>query len=248
MRLVRVPTTVLAQDDSALGVKNGINAFEKKNYLGTFAPPFAVINDSRFLPTLSDRDWRSGISEAIKVALIRDAGFFDFIEAQTGPLRGRDLPVMQQLVRRSAGLHYDHITTNGDPFELGSSRPLDYGHWAAHKLEHITDYRLRHGEAVAIGIALDTTYAYLSGVLPERDWRRVVEVLLALGLPIYTPEMSLHLDKDSDSRNVLRGLIEFQEHLGGRLTIMLLRAIGLPFDAHEIARDVMIRSIETLRT
>ncbi len=164
VRLVRVPTTVLAQDDSALGVKNGINAFEKKNYLGTFAPPFAVINDSRFLPTLSDRDWRAGISEAIKVALIRDAGFFDFIEAQSSRLRGRDLAVMQQLVRRSAELHYDHITTNGDPFELGSSRPLDYGHWAAHKLEQVTDYRLRHGEAVAIGIALDTTYACLSGV------------------------------------------------------------------------------------
>jgi 3-dehydroquinate synthase len=248
VRLVRVPTTVLAQDDSALGVKNGINAFEKKNYLGTFAPPFAVINDSRFLPTLSDRDWRAGISEAIKVALIRDAGFFDFIEAQARPLKARDLAVMQQLVRRSAELHYQHITTNGDPFELGSSRPLDYGHWAAHKLEQITDFRLRHGEAVAIGIALDTTYAWLSGELPERDWRRVVDVLLALGLPIYTPEMSQYLDKESDSRNVLRGLIEFQEHLGGRLTIMLLRAIGLAFDVHEISRDVMIQSMETLRT
>ena len=247
VRLVRVPTTVLSQDDSAIGVKNGINAFEKKNYLGTFAAPFAVINDSRFLPTLSDRDWRAGISEAIKVALIRDAAFFEFIEGQAAALGGRSLPVMEQLVRRSAELHYAHITTNGDPFEQGSSRPLDYGHWAAHKLEQVTDYRLRHGEAVAIGIALDTTYALHSGFLPERDWRRVVDLLVALGLPIYAPELSHHLDKDSDSRNVLRGLIEFQEHLGGQLTIMLLRAIGQAFDVHEIRRDVMIRSIETLR-
>ena len=247
IRLVRVPTTVLSQDDSAIGVKNGINAFEKKNYLGTFAPPFAVINDLRFLPTLEDRDWRGGISEAIKVGLIRDASFFDFIEAHAGRLKGRDLVVMERLVRRSAELHYAHIATCGDPFELGSSRPLDYGHWAAHKLEHLTDYRLRHGEAVAIGIALDTTYAWLSGFLAERDWRRVMDVLLALGLSVYTPELSQHLEKDSDPRNVLRGLTEFQEHLGGRLTIMMLTAIGEPFDVHEIRRDDMIRSIEVLR-
>src|SRR5262245_22733763 len=240
VRLIRVPTTVLAQDDSAIGVKNGINAFGKKNYLGTFATPFAVINDSSFLTTLSDRDWRSGISEAIKVGLIRDASFFDFIEANASRLKGRDLAVMERVVRRSAELHYAHIVTNGDPFELGSSRPLDYGHWAAHKLEQLTDYQLRHGEAVAIGIALDTTYAYLSGFLTERDWRRVIDVLLALGLEVYTRELSAHLGDDHDARNVLRGLAEFQEHLGGTLTIMLLSAIGRAFDVHEINHDVMI--------
>src|ERR1700754_7316 len=82
IRLIRVPTTVLSQDDSAVGVKDGINAFGKKNYLGTFAPPFAVINDVSFLPTLSDRDWRAGISEAVKAALIKDRSFFDAIEQQ----------------------------------------------------------------------------------------------------------------------------------------------------------------------
>jgi 3-dehydroquinate synthase len=247
VRLIRVPTTVLAQDDSAIGVKNGINAFEKKNYLGTFALPFAVINDSGFLSTLSDRDWRAGIAEAIKVALIRDAAFFEFIESHASRLKGRDAQAMQLLVRRSAELHYAHITTNGDPFELGSSRPLDYGHWAAHKLEQITDYNLRHGEAVAIGIALDTTYARLSGHLEESSWRRVLDVLTAVGLPIYTPELSGYLDDDSHARNVLRGLAEFQEHLGGQLTIMLLSSIGTAFDVHRIDRDLMVRSIELLR-
>jgi len=247
IRLIRVPTTVLAQDDSAIGVKNGINAFGKKNYLGTFAPPWAVINDAHFLETLSDRDWRSGLSEAIKAALIRDAAFFDAIEAQAPRLVARDLGVMGQIVRRSAEIHYAHIATGGDPFEQGSSRPLDYGHWAAHKLEQLTDYQLRHGEAVAIGIALDTTYAYLSGFLPERDWRRVLDLFVALGLPIYSPKLTSHLDRDDDARNVLRGLVEFQEHLGGTLTIMLLSAIGQAFDVHEIQRDVMIRSIELLR-
>ena len=80
VRLVRVPTTVLSQNDSGIGVKNSVNAFGKKNFLGTFAPPFAVFNDFTFLTTLSDRDWRAGISEAIKVALLKDATFFAFLE------------------------------------------------------------------------------------------------------------------------------------------------------------------------
>jgi 3-dehydroquinate synthase len=247
IRLIRVPTTVLAQDDSAMGVKNGINAFGKKNYLGTFAPPFAVINDSSFLTTLSDRDWRAGISEAIKAALIKDRTFFDFLEQHAGRLKARDLAAMEQVIRRSAALHLTHIATGGDPFELGSSRPLDFGHWSAHKLEQLTDHTLGHGEAVAIGMALDTTYSYLAGFLPEDDWRRIISILPAMGLAVYAPELEQDLDVEDAASSVLRGLDEFREHLGGTLTILMLRSIGAPFDVHEIRRDVMIRSIGVLR-
>ncbi|HET7218856.1 MAG TPA: 3-dehydroquinate synthase [Vicinamibacterales bacterium] len=247
IRLIRVPTTVLAQDDSAMGVKNCINAFGKKNYLGTFAPPFAVINDSSFLTTLSDRDWRAGVSEAIKAALIKDRAFFDYLEQQATALKQRDLAAMEQVIKRCAALHLSHIATGGDPFELGSSRPLDFGHWSAHKLEQLTGHRLGHGEAVAIGIALDATYSYLAGYLPEDDWRRILNLLPALGLTVYAPELGEHLDRDDDPASVLRGLDEFREHLGGTLTILMLRSIGAPFDVHEIRRDVMIRSIGVLR-
>ena len=247
VRLVRVPTTVLAQDDSAVGVKNGINAFGQKNYLGTFAAPFAVINDASFLPTLPDRDWRAGIAEAVKAALIRDRTFFHDIEEQAAALVARDLAAMQRIVYRSAVLHLQHIARGGDPFELGSSRPLDFGHWAAHKLERLTDHRLGHGEAVAVGLALDTTYSYLAGFLAEADWRRITGLLLGLRLPVYVPELGPPADASDDPASVLHGLDEFREHLGGRLTIMLLRAIGQPFEVHEIRNDIMIRSIEILR-
>jgi 3-dehydroquinate synthase len=247
IRLLRLPTTVLAQDDSAMGVKNGINAFGKKNYLGTFAPPFAVINDSSFLSTLSNRDWRAGVSEAIKAALIKDRGFFDYLEQHAGDLKDRSLPVMEQVIRRCAALHLTHIATGGDPFELGSSRPLDFGHWSAHKLEHLTGYRLGHGEAVAIGIALDATYSFLAGFLPEDDWRRILSLLPALGLAVYVPELGQDVEDAASPRSVLRGLDEFREHLGGELTVLMLRSIGAPFDVHEIRRDVMIRSIGVLR-
>jgi 3-dehydroquinate synthase len=245
IRLIRFPTTVLSQDDSAVGVKNGINAFGQKNYLGTFTPPFAVVNDSSFLRTLSDRDWRGGISEAVKAALIKDHTFFAFIEERAQRLAERDMTAMEELVHRSAALHLQHIATAGDPFEMGSSRPLDFGHWAAHKLERLTSHQLRHGEAVAIGVALDTTYSYLSGFLAEGDWRRVIRLLGTLGLAVYAPELG---HRAGDQPAILRGLDEFREHLGGRLTIMLLRAIGVPFDAHEIDKGVMLGSVEVLRS
>ena len=248
VRLLRLPSTVLAQDDSAVGVKNGVNAFGQKNYLGTFAPPHAVINDFNLLTTLSDRDWRGGLSEAVKAALIRDAEFFDFIESRAAALIGRDMAAMEAVIRRSAELHLQHITIGGDPFETGSSRPLDFGHWAAHKLERLSSHRLRHGQAVSIGIALDSTYSQLAGWLPEGDWRRIISLLQALELPVFTPELGRHLDDEEHAACVLRGLDEFREHLGGRLTIMLLRGIGQPFDVHEIDRELVARSIAVLKT
>ena len=247
VRLVRVPTTVLAQDDSAVGVKNGINAFGKKNYIGTFAPPYAVVNDCSFLSTLSDRDWRSGITEAIKAALIRDPAFFDLIEARAEALLNRDATVMQEVIRQSALLHLRHIATGGDPFEHGSSRPLDFGHWAAHKLEQMTQHRLRHGEAVAIGLALDTTYSYVGGFLAEADWRRIINLLVAIGVQIYAPELDPGIEPPGHAHPVLQGLADFQEHLGGPLTIMLLKGIGQPFDVNEVRSDLMLQSIEILK-
>ncbi|MCC7042480.1 MAG: 3-dehydroquinate synthase [Acidobacteria bacterium] len=247
IRIIRVPTTVLSQDDSAVGVKNGVNAYGKKNYFGTFAPPTAVINDFAFLATLEDRDWLGGLSEAVKVALIKDAAFFDELERDAARLVARDNNAMQPIVRRSALLHAAHISNGGDPFELGSSRPLDFGHWAAHRLEHLTGHALRHGEAVAVGLALDCTYSCLTGSLPEADWRRVLDLLLTLRLPVYVPALGAHLDRPDHPDSVLRGLAEFREHLGGRLTILLLRGIGQAFDAHEISTGGMIRAIEILQ-
>jgi 3-dehydroquinate synthase len=247
VRLIRVPTTVLAQDDAGLGVKNGINFFGKKNYLGTFATAIAVINDVRFLATLPDRDWLAGLTEAIKVALVRDAPFFDLIEKSASALVARDLAAMQPVVRRCAELHLDHIAKSGDPFEMGTSRPLDFGHWAAHKLEYLSGYRIRHGEAVGIGIALDSTYSWLAGLLPEAEWRRITDLLVKLRLPIYAPELGVHLDDETHPRSVLRGLTEFREHLGGELTITLLEGVGRSTDVHQIDTARMVKSIAELK-
>lgn len=236
IRLLRVPTTTLSQNDSGVGVKNAINAFGKKNWVGTFAPAWAVLNDFRFLTTQPDRVWREGIAEAVKVALIKDADFFGFLELNAEALAGREMAPMQTLVHRCAALHLHHICTGGDPFEMGSSRPLDFGHWAAHKLEQITDYRLHHGEAVAVGLALDVTYSHLQGWLTADERRRVLRTLSSVGFALYAPEM-----QESDA--LFAGLREFREHLGGELTIQMLRRIGEGFNVHEIDEAVMAEAI-----
>src|SRR5207249_4231810 len=144
----------------------------KKNFIGTFAPPWAVINDFQLLSSLSERDKRAGYVEAVKVALIRDKDFFEALEQDVDALRNFEPEAMQRLIYRCAELHLEHIATSGDPFEFGSARPLDFGHWAAHKLEQLSDYRIRHGEAVAIGIALDTIYSRQIGLLDAASAER----------------------------------------------------------------------------
>jgi len=234
IRLLRVPTTVLGQNDSGVGVKNGINAFGKKNFLGTFMPPYAVLNDFDFITSLDDRDWRSGIAEAVKVALIKDADFFNFIMTYADRLANRDMEIMEKLIYRCSQLHLEHIAGGGDPFEMGSSRPLDFGHWAAHKLEHLTNYSLRHGEAVAIGIALDTTYSYLTGRLLQSEWQRVLVTLKKLGFTLYVSALTEQLERPDHPNCIFRGLTEFREHLGGKLTITLLEGIGQGIEVNEV--------------
>jgi 3-dehydroquinate synthase len=245
IRLVRVPTTVLAQNDAAIGVKNSINAYGKKNFIGTFAPPYAVINDQAFLRTLHPRDWMAGVSEAIKVALLKDKPFFEFIEQHAADLVNRDMARMEWVIYRCAQLHLEHIATSGDPFEMGSSRPLDFGHWAAHKLEQLSAYEIRHGEAVAVGIALDSAYSYLQGLLTEAELERIIGTFQALKMRVYVPELDAL--NDTGLRHVFQGLTEFREHLGGQLTIMLLEAIGRGVEVHEIDLDLMADAIAYLQ-
>jgi 3-dehydroquinate synthase len=244
VRHVRIPTTTLSQNDSGVGVKNGINAFGKKNFIGTFAVPWAVINDFELLASLAPRDKRAGYIEAVKVACIRDASFFELIERDAPRLREFDPECMQRLIYRCAELHVNHIATSGDPFEMGSARPLDFGHWAAHKLEQISDYKLRHGEAVAVGIALDVVYSRRLGFLSAEAAERILKLIEDLGLETYANEL-LHLDSEGGLL-VLRGLEEFREHLGGCLTVTLLRGIGEGFEAHELQSSVVAASIHEL--
>ena len=240
IRVIRIPTTTLAQGDSGVGVKNAINYFKKKNWIGTFAVPWAVINDAALLETLPLRDFCCGFSEAVKVSLLRSEDDFDFLCRHAKAIAKRDMDFAFPAIKKSCYWHLKHITQGGDPFEALEARPLDFGHWSAHKMEQMSGYRLRHGEAVGIGVALDCIYSSHVHGFPEADVSRVLQCLEDFGLPLWDTTLN-------DFESLINGLEEFRQHLGGRLTVTMLRGIGDEIDVHEIDSDAMRQSITDLR-
>jgi 3-dehydroquinate synthase len=243
--VVRLPTTSLSQADGGVGVKNGVNYFGKKNWLGAFVVPHAVVNDLALLHGLPPREKRAGLIEAVKVSLIRDADFFEFIAARADALAAFTPEPYEAVIRESARQHLEHIATGGDPFERGSARPLDFGHWAAHKLEQLSEFRVSHGEAVAIGMAVDLIYARRTGLLPEPVAERILAVIQRLGFELYAPITQVR--GSSGRQDMLDGLEEFREHLGGRLTIPMIRAPGQRLDVHEMDGPAVKASMDELR-
>ena len=246
LRLVRVPTTTLAQNDAGVGVKNGMDEHGAKNFVGTFAPPFAVINDFDFLDTLNQTHWIGGVAEAFKVAIIKDAPFCRWLCDRAADLAARDRHAMAECVRRCAAIHLQHIATGGDPFEFGSARPLDFGHWAAHKLELMSDFALPHGQAVAIGMAVDTVYAHRKGLLSAAERDDVLAGLARCGLPTYHERLARR-DR-AGVLEVLEGIEDFREHLGGELTVTLPDGLGGKTEVHQMNTDLLAEAIEYLRT
>ena len=245
LRLIRVPTTVLAQNDVGVGVKNALNYLGGKNTVGTFTPPFAVLNDFHFLKTLSVRHWIGGIAEAFKVAIIRDRKFFKFLCGHAKKLRGRSEEAMEYLIRRCAELHLEHIASSGDPFEYGRARPLDFGHWAAHKLESMSMYRLGHGQAVAVGLALDSCYAMRKGWLSQEEFEAIYKGLADSGFKLWYE----WLDKRNEggALEILQGLKDFRQHLGGELFITFPKGIGRRFEVQEIDRTLVDDCVRQLK-
>jgi len=194
-RIIRVPTTVRSQIDSAVAITNGIDG------RGVVAPPYAVLNDSAFLRTLSDAHWRAGIVEALRLALVRDEAFFASIESAAPALGARRMEPMRQLIYRCVELH---IAQPGN-----------------------SEFALRDGEAVATGIALDSTYSWLAGLLPHRQLQRILRLLLALGFTLDVPA-SVTLGRSG-------------------IVTPLLADIGSVVEAHVIQEDLLAASIRTVR-
>jgi 3-dehydroquinate synthase len=231
IRLVRMPSTVLGQNDAGVGVKNAVNWSGRKNFLGTFVPPFAVINDFALIASSPAADRRAGIAEAVKVALIRDARFFERLGQDRHALAALQPQALEPMIVRCAELHLAQIRHSGDPFERGSARPLDFGHWSAHSLEELSKHRLRHGEAVAIGIALDTLYARDQRLIDDQTAETVLTLLHDLGFRLDDPALA-ELD-------IARALAAFREHLGGSLCITLLERIGQGIEVGVIDEGAM---------
>ncbi|MFA7677223.1 MAG: L-serine ammonia-lyase, iron-sulfur-dependent, subunit alpha, partial [Candidatus Omnitrophota bacterium] len=227
VRHIRIPSTLLAQIDAGIGTKNAVNFIGQKNFLGVFRTPKIVIVDSSLLSTLSVRQMVAGMAEAVKVSLIKNKVLFELIETNyQDVLRKDSLPEskMQEIMWLTIIAHLEQIHT--DPYELELARPLDYGHEWGHRLEMVTNHRLNHGEAVGIGMAIDSYISYKRGYISEKELERILTVLEAIGLPIYDIGITVGA--------IWPGLESFRRHLGVELTISLLDGIGKKQDVHEI--------------
>jgi 3-dehydroquinate synthase len=245
LRQIRIPTTVLSQDDSGVGVKNGLNRFGIKNYYGAFAPPEAVIVDTEFLSTLDQRDWLSGIAEAFKVAVIKDASFLDYLNENGPKLAGRDRDAIEYVVRRAAELHLAHIGASKDAFERQAGRPLDFGHWVGHWLEDMTNYELRHGEAVAVGMAVDLYCAAETGLIDKDAMEYVISAMERCGLVLWHDKLDVR--GDDGKLRVLTGLEQFRQHLGGQLTLAMPDGLGQMKFVNELAESIVEDAVSFLR-
>jgi len=222
-----------------MGVKCGVNAFGQKNALGAFAAPHVVLCCRRLLGSLAQEHWIGGFSEAVKIALLRDPELLERIECHAPAIVARDMDAAWPVIQRSAWLHREHILHGGDPFELGHGRPLDHGHWAAHRLEALSGWALPHGQAVSVGLALDACVAHALGWLDRATRDRVIRLLQALGLPVWHPMLK-------PVERLLEGLEQFRQHLGGELAVPLLRRLGQAADATELPLAALTAAVETL--
>jgi 3-dehydroquinate synthase len=138
---------------------------------------------------------------------------------------------MEKAIYRCAVLHLEHIGQNGDPFEFGSARPLDFGHWAAHKIESMSGYRIGHGQAVSIGICIDSWIASALGLIQRDEFNRITESLSACGMPVWD---SIASRCSNGKLELIEGVEAFREHLGGKLTLTMPQGIGRKVEIHHI--------------
>jgi len=231
VRFVQIPTSLLAQVDSSVGGKTGINSPHGKNLVGAFHQPSLVLADSGVLDTLSPREFRAGYAEVVKYGLIGDRNFFDFLEA-----RWRDAfaggPARAEAIARSCAEKARVVVA--DETEQGERALLNLGHTFGHAFERLTHYdsaRLVHGEGVAVGMAAAFRFSRRLGLCPGQDAQRVEAHLEAVGLPTRIADIP-GLDADADA--ILAAMRQDKKVERGRLTFILARGIGESF----IARDV----------
>ena len=241
--LIRMPTTVLSQNDAGIGVKNGVNFLGQKNCLGMFKAPLGVINDSSFLASLPLDIKREGLSEAIKVALLKSPYFFDWLFQNRFLLGKFHKKTVEYMIRETARLHLEHIQGGGDPFEEGRQRPLDFGHWFAHRLEILSDHRVSHGAGVASGLWLDLSYSVAVLGLDPMVLAAYEAILAAVGLQKWQPHWLV--DHVPVSR-LLEGIEQFRQHIGGPLALPMLTEVGQVVSLDKVDMGVMATLLSSL--
>jgi len=240
VRFVQIPTTLLAQVDSSVGGKTGINTRHGKNLVGAFHQPSLVLADTGVLETLSDRDFLAGYGEVVKYGLIGDAGFFAWLEANGPALRAGDRTLRRHAVRRSVEMKAEIVAR--DETEQGDRALLNLGHTFCHALEAATGYsdRLLHGEGVAIGCTLAVETSARLGLCAQEEPSRVRAHLKAMGMKTDLSDIPGDVP---DAEGLLSLMAQDKKVVDGRLRFILVKGIGEAFVADDVppavVRDVV---------
>lgn len=240
-RLVQVPTTLLAQVDSSVGGKNGINTAAGKNLLGTFWQPALVIADTALLATLPPREWRAGYAEVVKYGLLGDAAFFSWLETAGADVLAGTEPALSRAVAHACQMKATLVGL--DETETGARALLNLGHTFGHALEAHLGYdgRLLHGEAVAIGMAMAARFSATLGLCTETVPDRVSAHLLAAGLPTTPGAVP---GGAPTAETFLTLMMQDKKVVSGVLRLILLRGIGEAFIADDVPMPVLRRFLE----
>jgi 3-dehydroquinate synthase len=208
--IVHAPTSLLAMADASIGGKTGVDHPAGKNLIGAFHHPAAVLADTRFLATLPDREYRTGLAEMIKAGIVADAGLFDLMEARAGDLAARDPGLIEDLLPRAMSVKVSIVEK--DDRESGLRKVLNFGHTLGHALELESGYSLAHGEAISIGMVVEAAMAVRLGLLPPEAADRIGRLLERAGLPVRLPPESVPsrvIQLAVTDKKSRRGRIEF---------------------------------------
>jgi len=238
VRFTQIPTTLLAQVDSSVGGKTGINVPQGKNLVGAFHQPSLVLADLDVLQTLPDREFRAGYAEIVKYAAICDRPFFDWLESNLDALKNRDSQALSYAIAKSCQTKADIVAQ--DEKENGARALLNLGHTFAHAYENLTGYsdNLLHGEAVGLGMAQAARLSVDLGLCPETDAQALVNHLASSGLPISQTDVK---GGPFEATNLVNAMAQDKKVSQGLMTFILMKAIGKAF----ITNDVSAKQITT---
>ncbi|HWS95754.1 MAG TPA: 3-dehydroquinate synthase [Candidatus Methylomirabilis sp.] len=231
--VVQVPTTLVAQVDSAIGGKTGVNLTEGKNLVGTFHQPVAVLSDPEVLTTLPEREFRSGLFEALKYGVIRNASIFDLMESRRDAILCREGDLLERLIVDCVKVKADVVSA--DERESGERRILNFGHTIGHALESATKYKhFLHGEAVGWGMMAAALVGVEMGITDAATAERIIALVMSYG-PL--PEVV------TDGKRVLRLLQSDKKTVGGVLHFVIASAIGEVEVVNNVSKEAVLKAV-----
>lgn len=227
--LVQIPTTLLAQVDSSIGGKVAVNHGLLKNEIGSFYQPRLVISDTGVLKSLPPGEFANGLAEVIKSAAIRDRDFFTFIEANLAKIKSLDEEVLEEVVFRTARIKAKVVAE--DEIDLGVRHILNYGHTIGHAIESVSDFRVNHGGAVAVGMVAAARISNKLGILDASDLDRLKSVISGAALPTEIPDL--------DRNKMLQAIGHDKKVSGGKIKFVLLKSIGEAFITDQVSPSLI---------